>query len=165
MQPEFSRTVLLEDIGKSPFSQTIEANADERAALAKRLNVDDIQLFKADVHLEWTSAKVLLLSADFEAKVQQTCVRTLDKLTQTLKGHVEEEFTTDPLPFQEEEMDLEALMSQPEPIEGDSLDVGEILSQHLSLDLNPYLAGEESEPVEHVEEKSKSPWDKLKDLL
>lgn len=165
MQPEFSRIIPLEEIGKSPLRKTIEATPEECAALATRLGVDQIKDFKAKVTLQWQSTKTLLMEADFQAHVEQTCVRTLDKLSQDIKGHVAEEFTTDPLPFQEEEMDLEALLSQPESLENDQIDIGEILSQHLSLDLNPYAVADETEAVEHVEEEAKSPLQKLKDLL
>lgn len=165
MQPEFSRIIKLEDIGKEPFVQDIEADKKERTALAKRLGVEAIDVFKANVTLQWKDSKHLELTADFKATVQQTCIRTSDRLVQKLKGHVEEVFTTDPLPFQEEEMDLEALLAEPEPLENDEIDFGEILSQHLSLDLNPYAVHEESEPVEHVEAETKTPLDRLKDLL
>lgn len=165
MQPEFSRIIKLEDIRQKPLVKDIEADETERAALAKRFGLEAVDVFQAKVTLQWKDAQHLELTANFHATVQQMCVRTHTKIVQKLKGHVEEVFTTDPLSLQEEEMDLEALMSEPEPLEGDEIDIGEIMAQHLSLNLNPYASADESEPVEHVESKPKSPFDRLKDLL
>lgn len=165
MQPEFSRIVKIEDISEKSLVEKIKATESERLALAKRFGLISLDSFEATVTLQWKDSKQLQLKADFDATVQQVCVRTSDHITQRLQGHVEELFTTDPLPFQEEEMDLESLLAEPESLEGDEVDIGEIMSQHLSLDLNPYAKSGESEPVEHVESKSKSPFDHLKDLL
>jgi uncharacterized metal-binding protein YceD (DUF177 family) len=71
----------------------------------------------------------------FEAAVDQMCVVSLEPFHDTIAGEIEEEFflTDDPASI---EVDVDEHSA--EPWSADTLDLGEIVVQNLSLMLDPY---------------------------
>jgi uncharacterized metal-binding protein YceD (DUF177 family) len=130
---EFSRRVLLSQIGHRPYRQEIAANADERAALASRFGLVSVERLSAQVELTLKGRDLVLLHASFEAEFAQQCVVTLDPVPgavsaafELLYGPAEAEETIggsaeDDIAF--------------EPLSGDTIDIGEAVAQEFSLSL------------------------------
>jgi uncharacterized metal-binding protein YceD (DUF177 family) len=136
--PEFSRPFPIDHVGPAWQSQHIAASPAERAALAARFELLDLPSLTAEVKLRRVRAgRYIEASLHIKAEVVQSCVLSLEPVAAALdESAIElygpigggaaaaEEVLVDP--------------DSPEPIEGPSLDLGEIVAQHLALSLDPY---------------------------
>ncbi len=155
--PEFSRPVRLAALGSAPFRQHIEASADERQGLARRLDLVALDRLSATVTLSRREGDAILLEAVFEAEFTQECVVTLEPVA----GAVRREFSLlyGPVGDDQSEIDLGLDESVFEPMTGDSIDIGEAVAQELSLALPEFprhpdaLQAEaiDAEPAEAIE--------------
>jgi uncharacterized metal-binding protein YceD (DUF177 family) len=135
-EPELSRPVQIDQIGADGVSMEIEADPTEREARARRFGLVRLDRLHASATVLPVSRKLFRVEASFEAEVVQTCVVTLDPFG----TRVAERFTA---LFGEGGPGVAALVSseeedQPEPIEGNAIDLGEAVAQHLALALDPY---------------------------
>jgi uncharacterized metal-binding protein YceD (DUF177 family) len=130
---EFSRLVRLDHIGGGTFSQRIEANPDERRALAARFDLLALDRLAATVRLIREAGRTIRLQAEFEAEFAQECVVTLEPVA----GVVRESFELVYGPAEAEAgaLDLDVASPAFEPLLGDAIDVGEAVAQELSLAL------------------------------
>jgi uncharacterized metal-binding protein YceD (DUF177 family) len=146
VRPEFSRVLLVDRNvpPEQPFH--IEANAEERAALARRFALVALDALKAEGSLETLdNGRRAVLRAHLTAKVTQSCVASLAPVA----AEIDEEFTleydadADPAALDEPEIpeDMEAFLEEPDPpdplVDG-AVDVGEAVAEHLALALDPY---------------------------
>jgi uncharacterized metal-binding protein YceD (DUF177 family) len=136
--PEFSRVIEVEGLGDAPAVFPLEANATERAALARRFGLPAIGSLKAKLRLQRVhGGTALRLTGRLEADVTQSCVVTLEPV----ENRVEEEFTilyAADAPTEAIETDTDSDESWAEPLPHGGLDIGEVVAQHLSLALDPY---------------------------
>lgn len=152
MLSEWSHRVDAAGIGLTPLRTTISASPQERKDLARRLQVESVDVLKAELVLARKSENLVLhVTGSFSAQVTQPCVVTLEPVQQQIEGSVEGWFA-DPdsvvpfvrakhernskkagaeLPILEEEDAPEALING-------EVDLGELVTQHLSLALDPY---------------------------
>lgn len=144
-QPEFSRVLAVEGLTPDKVrKETVEANDKECAALAKRFDLRELSNFKADLRIRRVEGgDVVRLEGKLSADVVQTCVISL----QDVHAHIEGEFDTflaeagkhaakkfgDEADFGIDDDD-----SAPEVIQNGQLDLGEIVAQYLSVELDPY---------------------------
>ena len=147
--PEFSRPVPVDRLPDSGQHERIEADAAERAALARRFDIPEIVSLRAHAKLTRTDkGRGVVLEAAFEADVVQSCVVTLEPVPE----HVAESFTIRYLPAERvaeweerhrrmgeegELVDPDA-PDPPETLSGNVIDVGEAVAEHLALALDPY---------------------------
>jgi uncharacterized metal-binding protein YceD (DUF177 family) len=135
---EFSRVIEVESLGDAPAVFPLEANATERAALARRFGLPAIDSLKAKLRLQRThGGTAIRLSGRLEADVTQSCVVTLDPV----ENRVEEEFTilyAASAATEAIETNSDSEESWAEPLPRGGLDIGEVVAQHLSLALDPY---------------------------
>lgn len=123
----------------------LEANAAERAALARRFGLPAIDKLQAKLHLQRVhGGTAIRLSGHIDADVTQTCVVSLEPV----QNRVEEDFTIlyaadAPQDAIAAESDSEESWAEPLPQGG--LDIGEVVAQHLSLALDPYPRRAETE--------------------
>ena len=136
--PEFSRPLALRDLGPEGTTLRIEATAEECAALARRFGLAGIARLTAELRVEPMGGPgTLRLEGRLEAAVRQTCVVTLEPFDQAVSAPFERLYAPpegEP-PGAGEGTGEEAVV---ESIEGDSLDVGEVVAEELALDLDPY---------------------------
>lgn len=143
-EAEFSRIVSLDKLGSDGEIHEIAANAEECAALAQRFDLVALDALKATVRLRRiSSGRLVRLEGALTAEAVQNCVVTLEPVAQ----HMEESFTIVFEPRVEDAgggdvVVISAEQETPEPLAGDSLDIGECVAQHLFLALNPYLRSE-----------------------
>lgn len=146
MTPEFHRPIALPKVGTAPVEGEIEADAAERAALARRFGLAALDRLIARYRAV-RDGDDLLLSGTLEAELTQHCVRSLAEVPEHISesfairfsppgGGDEVEIEIDPEP--EEDVDL---------LEGDSVDIGEAVAQSLSLALDPFPRAPGTAPV------------------
>jgi hypothetical protein len=138
--PELSRIVALERIGPRWQSHAVTASDVERAALAARFSLVELPALTAELRLRRARAgRYVEIDGVLRACVVQSCVITLDPVTADLDapfalllgpigGPAPDLSTTDLI------VDLD----EPEPLDGDDIDIGELVAQQLSLALDPY---------------------------
>jgi uncharacterized metal-binding protein YceD (DUF177 family) len=133
--PEFSRLL---PVSRLPAGGrlAIEATGPERAALAQRLGLVAIDRLTAALQLTRLAGTAIRLEGRIEADIVQSCVVTLDPLP----ARVEDGFVLVYTPGLDaaREVELAAEEEDVEPLEGDTIDLGEAVAQQLSLALDPY---------------------------
>ena len=143
--PEFSRLIAIEGITPDKVrKETIEANAKECAALAERFDLRELSNLKADLRIRRVEGgDVVRLEGKITADVVQTCVVSL----QDVYAHIDGEFDTflaeqpkhAAKKFGDEaDLGIDDDDSAPEIIAHGQLDLGEIVAQYLSVELDPY---------------------------
>lgn len=143
----------------TPQSYKLKATPGERKKIAERLNLLSIDQLEAEISLQ--KKDHLLIVGKITAAVTQECVRTLVPFPQQLVIHVEEIMSLAPLDSQQD-IDLTG-EDLAEPLEGSLLDIGEMVIQLLSLNLDPYPVAPESLPFEYKENNTReSPFEALK---
>jgi uncharacterized metal-binding protein YceD (DUF177 family) len=138
MTPEFSRPVRLEELSHQPRRYDIEANEAERAALARRFELQGIDKLAAEVTLKSeTAGKRVRLAATVDADVVQSCIVTLDPVPAHISTSFEVVYDRMAAPSGHEVVvdagDVDIL-----PLEGEILDIGEAVAEELALSLDPY---------------------------
>jgi uncharacterized metal-binding protein YceD (DUF177 family) len=132
-QPEFHRPIEVEHIPPGGCTEYPIADEAELAALAARLKLPRLFDLRARLKAERLRAGGAMVSGELTADVAQTCVVTLEEFRSTLSFPVERIF----LPPKEipdddsEEADADAV------VEG-RIDLGELVTETLSLNLDPY---------------------------
>ncbi len=140
--PELSRPVRVEDLKAQTFTLEIHPSDRELEKLRARLQVDGLEGLSAQTSLRLLQNGDVLLKAQFQARVRQTCVLTLEPVASEISsafettysntaeedwGHGEEEFAA-----------LDEDTDPPEPIQDGMIDVGEAISEHLALEIDPF---------------------------
>lgn len=137
MHPEFSRPVSVKSFFESGEVIEIVANVEERKALALRFDVPGIEFLSARFCAEKAGSGMYHVTGQLNAHVQRTCVRTLETLTERVDQSFEVRcveralFDTLGEGHEEEPIDLEV-------IEAETIDLGELAAQYLSLLMDPY---------------------------
>ncbi len=141
VRPEFSRPLAVEKLAGAPQELQIAANAAERAALAARLRLLDLERLEARLRVRGTGpGRRVRIDGELEAEVVQACVLSLEPV----RSCIEESFTqVYLLDAPEPEAKVLAVTpgpeaDDPEPLGPDGLDLGEAVAQQLALALDPY---------------------------
>jgi len=138
---EIERIVDLARMGRSSTALDIVATESECQALAKRFHFLDLKGFAARVTVDLRPGGQVIVEGRLRGKIVQACVLSLEPVTQDLddtfrivfKENLAEE--RDP---ESGEAVLNAQADAPEPLQGNLLDVGEIVAEQLSLAADPY---------------------------
>ncbi len=136
---EFSRLVDCASLGPPIEMHTIEADEAERKALADRLGLLSLDRLNAKIGLSRTSDGLVRLKAKFKARCVQSCVVALRPVHQELNEEFELFFKDDANP--NSIGSLEVTIDDelwPEPLVQGRIDIGEAVSQQLSLTRDPY---------------------------
>lgn len=133
MAPEFSRLVSLARIADSGREERLRASPEECAALATRFAIPAVERLEATLVLRPEPGGGVTVAGTLRADVVQTCVVSLEAVPQVVNETVAIRLVP---PGQE-------LSDDPEgpdeiPIEGDTVDLGEAIAEHLALALDPY---------------------------
>jgi uncharacterized metal-binding protein YceD (DUF177 family) len=184
---EFSFPVSVAKVGQEVFKVDFSATERQRAMLARRFGILSVDSLKGTARLvRENDGMTILVTGRFVADVTQACVATLEPVP----DHIDEDFegwfldesqvrsfkkakkarvdadVEDPFGEEDEETMMPSEREDPEPVTGGIIDVGELVSQYLSLALDPYPRSEQAlavEPVSITQEKP-NPFEVLKDL-
>lgn len=141
---EFARPVKLSEIGAKTLARTLRAAAPERAALARRFGLAGLGRLEASVELRRLAAGgAIEVRGRLGADVVQTCVVALEPVASTVTGEFALRFVRRPRDAASEaangrEIDITAEVADSEYIDGDAIDIGEIVAQQMALSLPPY---------------------------
>lgn len=135
MTPEFSRVFRAHDVGGHARQQAIEADPVERAALAARFGLLQLDRLTAALELRREAAGIRV-TGQVQGSGEQACVATGEPvpflITEPVRLMlVETTPAGDEIELAEPDLDTDAL-------EGDIIDLGEITAQALALALDPY---------------------------
>lgn len=170
MTPEFSRLIAIDRVPPEGTAERISATEDERQALAERFGLIAIHELSALLRLEpWRRGGIKVVGR-FDARVEQTCVVTLEPFEETLKEDIARFFAgrnaPGPRPVVHSVVSLEE--DEADMISGNSIDLGELVAESLGLALDPYprKPGAEfaSSAIGSEKGKSQSPFAALQSL-
>jgi uncharacterized metal-binding protein YceD (DUF177 family) len=139
--PEFSRPIDLRQISDHPV--TIEANADERTALAQRFALVRIDRLAAEVRLE-PDGDVVAANGRLNAAIVQSCAVSGEDLPVAVDEPLALRFVPQ-AEIAEEELELAEDELDEVPFSGTAFDLGEAVAQSLALAIDPYAVGASAE--------------------
>src|SRR5258708_4195535 len=141
VKSEIERIVDIDRMGAGGSALDIVASEGERAALAKRFGFLGLPAFSARVTVDRRLGGQIVVRGRLRGRIVQACVLTLDPVIQDLDDTFRVVFKpdlADDLDPESGEALLSAQADAPEPLEGNMLDVGEIVAEQLSLAADPY---------------------------
>lgn len=139
-EPEFTHFVAVDKIPALGLDIALEANEAQRHALAKRFDLVDVPKLAAQLHVSQARAgEAFSVSGTMIADIIQTCVVTLEPLP----AHIERDISVlfvfeEALNVGDQVIQAEMDTEDIEPIAGGRIDLGELVSQHLGISLDPY---------------------------
>ena len=136
----WSVPVRLIEISETGRRITVEADRETRAALADALGVDSVQQATATFDLTLRGHDGVHVVGRVTAMVCQSCVVTLEPVVNEINEDVDVDFAPEPAAVARPKSEDEAPSSieGPEPLVGDSIDVGALATEYLILGVDPY---------------------------
>ncbi len=134
--PEFSRIVPADTLGEGPRRMTLEADAEERRALARRFGLAGIGRLTAEAALARKGSEIAA-AGTLSARVTQSCVATGEPVEAEVEAPFEILFRPHP-EAAAEEIELDAGELDVVFYDGESIDLGEAVAETLLLNLDPY---------------------------
>lgn len=143
--PEFSRPIKIKPLPGETLN--LEANSEEREALARRFSLPSVESLRAQVDLE-EDGRAIRASGRLNAEITQSCAVSGEdfavSVDEPLALRFLEESLIDIDPATEEgeiEIELDAEDLDEIAYAGDSFDLGEAAAQTLGLAIDPYAEG------------------------
>ena len=122
----------------------VEADAGERAALARRFGLLGIDSLRAEIDLE-QRGKAIRATGTLKAAIRQACAISGEDFPANIEEPIDLRFVKEtglPAPDDEEiEIELEADDCDEIEYSGDMFDLGEAVAQSLGLSIDPYAEG------------------------
>ena len=147
----FSRLYVAESVREGGDHVVVEADAAERAALAKELGLVAIAALKGVFTLHKRGRTLLRVTGEVLATVTQTCVVSLEAFDTVLREAVESSFAPEPDAREVERklanaaklagaegLVLSETPDPPDPIVNGLFDLGALAAEFLALGLDPY---------------------------
>ncbi len=181
---EWSHMIDADDVEDKPLKLSLSPDAEARDRLASRLNILAIEDLKADLVLKREQGNmVIYIKGHIKANLRQACVVTLEPVETQLEEDFEAWFADAGQAITLAKAKQERLAKagggevpilderdDPEPIMNGQIDLGELVTQHLSLAINPYPHAEgvryeygDDEPQKVPEGFKTNPFEALKD--
>jgi len=137
--PEFSRVLQLDRLNLGPVTETLHADEAECAALAERFGLPAIARLSGTLAVTRPAqGPAVRVAGEVAAEVTQTCVVSLEPFSQAVHESFVQRYTFEAVAEPPEVFSDPDAEEPPEPITGDTLDIGEILAEQLALALDPY---------------------------
>ncbi len=140
VKPEFSRPLVVDRVPALGVEESIEATPEERAQLARRLDLPAILELKARFDAKPWRRGGLSLKGVVEAEIEQICVVTLEPFRSRIEEEVERYYLGETSGGHHPVvLSLESLgEDEPEIVEDGAVDLGEVAAETLGLALDPY---------------------------
>lgn len=139
--PPLTRKVKLATV-EPGAEKTIEIDEDERKTIVDLLDLVELDNFRFDYRVRHGSGKRVHITGRLQADVVQTCVVSLEPVPAKIDVPVEAEFwPPNKIAALQERADDPAQAGEidwPEPIEGDTIDLGPLVYETLATSLDPY---------------------------
>ncbi|MHA1598659.1 MAG: YceD family protein [Alphaproteobacteria bacterium] len=142
--PEFSRRFDCNKLGAVDYTIDTEASPEERAALATRLGLLELNELTVNAVIKPRRKGKIRLEGSFSATLKQACVVTLEPVESHIEANfgrfysdkVKELWQGDEKEPNEEGQGLTE--EPPDPLDDGYLDVGEAVAEQLSLEIDPF---------------------------
>ena len=145
MTPEFSRRIDIRNLPGGVLK--LEADADERAALARRIGIEAVERLTAEVTLI-PAGGVIVVSGQVSAAVVQLCGISNEPFPVRISEPLALRFVHGIAPHKpDEELEIDADACDEIEFDGTQFDLGEQIAQTLSLAIDPYAVGPDAERV------------------
>ena len=143
MTPEFSRLFRLDTIGDAPRPIAIEADADERAALARRFLLVELGRLEAigAIHRD---GETVLVEGRLHAEAIQSCVASGEPVGAAIDTPFNLRFVPEESELPEE-IELRAEDCDTLTYAGGAIDLGEAVAETLAISLDPYPRSPDAE--------------------
>lgn len=139
IKPEFSRCLVLDRLAGGTVVEELAASEAEREALAERFRLGGLNSLSARVSARRPgNGPLVRVEGHFVAEVVQTCVITLEAVHNRVDESFVQLFTLEAGGADREVVVSAEDEDAPEPLTGDTLDLGEAVAEQLSLALDPY---------------------------
>jgi uncharacterized metal-binding protein YceD (DUF177 family) len=138
---EIERIIDLDRMGPGGAALEIAASDSERAGLAGRFGFLGLPAFSARVTVDRRAGGQVVVEGRLRGRIVQACILTLEPVTQELDEGFRIVFRQDLAEERDPESGealLNAHLDAPEPLQGNMLDIGEIVAEQLSLAADPY---------------------------
>ncbi|MDB5478374.1 MAG: hypothetical protein JWM96_869 [Alphaproteobacteria bacterium] len=147
----------------------VRATPEECRALAKRFDILEVKALTALLKISLGRLDSLFkIEGQLTAQVVQACSVTLDPVDEKIDEPIKEILTNDPANLASEDEAASDTDKPIELVEGDRIDVGEVVAQWLGLSLNPFPRSD-APPFAHIEDEAgiegKQTWSPFKNLL
>ncbi|MBI1402139.1 MAG: DUF177 domain-containing protein [Porphyrobacter sp.] len=143
---ELTRMIRTRPLPAGPV--TIEASAEERAALATRFGLGAVQSLRAEVELE-QRPRAIRATGHLHAEIMQPCAVSGEDFPVTIDEPIELRFVEESLRTlpQDEDAEIELEADDCDEIDyaGEMFDLGEAVAQTLGLAIDPYAEGPEAD--------------------
>jgi len=139
--PEFSRPIDLRQVIDRPV--TLEATADERAALARRFALVRIDRLEAEVALA-VDGEAVNATGRLRAAIVQSCAVSGEDLPVSIDEPLALRFVPE-AEVTDAELELEDSELDEIPFCGTAFDLGEAVAQSMALAIDPYAVGPDAE--------------------
>lgn len=139
--PEMPRPVVVERLDDRGLSLDIEAEADERAALARRFGLAALARLTAHVHLESAGKGVVRLEGELSAQLTQSCVVTLAPVEASINTRFKRHYAQPGAAGEGAEVvvdDAGTADDPADPIMDGQIDAGEAVAEALALEIDPF---------------------------
>ena len=136
---EFTRALVVEPLPHAGLSFAVDAAPDERAALARRLDLLALDRLVASGWVRRGAVRgAVVVEGRLDALVTQACVVSLAPVPATLTVDFRRLFVPPAGDAGPREVVVDPLLDEPEPLPGREIDLGEIIAEELALALDPY---------------------------
>ncbi len=136
---ELERLFRLADFTDAPVHKIdIVATAAEREALANRYGILSLDALEAQVTVRREGSSEIIVEGHLQAEVVQECVVTLEPVRETVASPFDQRYSLAPTAPSADLVIRPDDSEPPEPVTGDSIDLGELVAEFLSLAINPY---------------------------
>jgi uncharacterized metal-binding protein YceD (DUF177 family) len=137
--PELFRPLPIAEIGTKESERRVESNESERTALAKRFGLQAIRSLSGELRLRWVSDELIRLEGNLRAEIIQLCVVSLEPITAKIEQSFTRLLAFGAAPESEGEIEIDLSADEPpDPVQGETIDIGEILAEELALAIDPY---------------------------
>lgn len=153
-QPEFSRPLQVDRVPRAGSTEKIAADPEELKALARRLKVPAIHTLSAEIRATPWRGGGMKLEGHVTADLEQVSVISLEAFRETVSVPLARYFLPPGAVVENEDED------DADPIDNGWIDLGEVVTETLALDLDPYPRKPGEDFPGHVEddtETSKAP--------
>jgi uncharacterized metal-binding protein YceD (DUF177 family) len=137
---EFSKIIPIEKINNEPISYQLTASDDVCKHIVERLDIVALHSYEAEVSLsKRPDLKAILVEGTVQAEVEQACILTGTPVPESINDTFKSYFVANEEILEElERRHPSFLYEDVEILEEPFVDAAELVTQYLSLFLNPY---------------------------
>ncbi|MGE4321622.1 MAG: DUF177 domain-containing protein [Sphingobium sp.] len=145
--PEFSRPIRADQVGRHPRDSRISADAQERAALAKRFGLTALDRLEATYSLT-EEGPVIIARGRIRATLSQPCVATGAPVPEQVDNDFALRFVVEQDgPAEGEALEVDAEEYDVIGYDGQAIDMGEAVAETLALVMTPYPRAHDADAV------------------